>query len=272
MDNIREIMEWYVEAGVDILLEEHPIDRFSEIPPPPRQKSEQLAGHSPAERLAQKEEKKPRPVPAAKTPATIPDGAAVDKAREIAASANTLEELKEAMACFEGCNLKRTAKSLVFSDGNPQAKIMIIGDAPDRDEDLQGMPFVNRTGQLLDRMLAAIDLSREDTYLTNVIPWRPPGNRAPTPQETEICRPFIERHIELVNPDVILLFGILSSKTLLKNNDGIMKLRGNWTEIIIEKTAIKALPTLHPAYLLKQPAHKRLVWQDLLNLKQSINN
>lgn len=270
MDNIREIMEWYVEAGVDTLLEEHPINRFSEPLPPPRQKAAQPTGHSPAERLAQKDENKPRPVPKAKAQATMPDGAAIEMAKEIAAKVHTLEELKEAMADFEGCNLKRTAKSLVFSDGNPQANIMLIGEAPDRDEDIQGLPFVGRTGQLLDRMLAAINLSREDTYITNVISWRPPGNRTPTVQEIEIFRPFIERHIELAKPELVLLLGILSSKILINDGDGIMKLRGKWTEIKTGKTSVKTLPTLHPAYLLKQPAHKRLVWQDLLNFKQSL--
>ncbi len=271
MDNIREIMEWYVEAGVDILLEDTPIDRFSELPPPPRKKPAQISAHSPAERLAKKAEDIPRPAPIVKAQATMPDGSAVALAKDIAAKANTLEELKQAIAGFDGCNLKRTAKSLVFSDGNPNAKIMLIGEAPGKDEDIQGLPFVGPVGQLLDRQLAAIGLNRETSYITNVIPWRPPGNRTPTPQETEICRPFIERQIELINPDVILLLGGASAKTLLKTNDGIMQLRGKWAEIETEKTKVKAMSTLHPAYLLRQPAHKRLVWQDLLDVKQKLS-
>jgi len=273
MDNIREIMEWYVEAGVDILLEDAPIDRFSEAPPPPRQQARQSQSahaQSPAERLAKKQEAKPRPAPAP-TPATMPDGTAVENAKSLVAKIQTLDELKEAMTNFDGCNLKRTAKSLVFSDGNPQAKLMLIGEAPGRDEDIQVIPFVGRTGQLLDKMLAAIGYNRENTYITNVIPWRPPGNRAPTSQETEICRPFIERHIELVNPDCILILGGSSAKTLMKTNDSIMKLRGKWIDFTTANKTVKAIPTLHPAYLLRQPAHKRLAWQDLLSLKQKLN-
>lgn len=265
-------MEWYVEAGVDILLEDDPIDRFSETPPPPRQKSSPVASHSPAERLAQKDDNKPRPSPAIKSQATIPDGAAVEMAREIAGKADSLEALKVAMSDFEGCNLKRTAKSFVFADGNPSAKIMIIGEAPGKDEDIQGLPFVGRAGQLLDKQLAAIGLDRESVYITNVIPWRPPGNRTPTPQETELCRPFIERHLELANPNIVLMLGGSSAKTLMNTSDGIMRLRGKWTEIKAGKTTFQALPTLHPAYLLRQPLHKKLVWQDLLSLKQRLTD
>ncbi len=273
MDNIKEIMEWYVEAGVDILLEDNPIDRFSETPPPPRAKtkaSSNQSAPSPAQRLAQKAENAPRPAPAPKPQTTMPDGAAVEMAKSIAAAAMNLEDLKSAMASFDGCNLKRTAKSLVFADGNPESNVMLIGEAPGRDEDIQGLPFVGRAGQLLDKQLAAIGLDRTMAYITNVIPWRPPGNRTPTPAETEICRPFIERHIELIKPDVILMLGGSSAKTLLKTSDGIMKLRGKWSEVKTDNTSVKALPTLHPAYLLRQPLHKKLVWQDLLSLKQHI--
>ena len=269
MDNVREIMEWYVEAGVDVLLEDSPINRFIETPPPPRQKKQSAIAASPAERLAKKVENQPRPA-LSKPQAVMPDSAAVEMAKELALKVDSLDGLKKAMADFEGCNLKRTAKSLVFADGNPAAKIMLIGEAPEREEDIEGIPFVGRTGQLLDKMLAAIRLDRESVYITNVIPWRPPGNRTPTPQETEICRPFIERHIELVNPDVILVLGGSSAKTLLKTNDSIMKLRGEWMEIKTDKLTVKAITTLHPAYLLRQPAHKRLAWHDLLSLKQSL--
>lgn len=268
-------MEWYVEAGVDILLEDNPIDRFSETPPPQRKKPQsatQPSAPSPAQRLAQKAENLPRPASAIKPQTTVPDGDAIKMAKSIAANAMSLEDLKSAMASFEGCNLKRTANTLVFADGSPDARIMLIGEAPGMDEDVQGLPFVGRAGQLLDKQLAAIGLDRTMTYITNVIPWRPPGNRTPTPQETEICRPFIERHIELFNPDVVLMLGGSSAKTLLKTSDGIMKLRGKWQEIKTEKISVKALPTLHPAYLLRQPLHKKLVWQDLLALKQHINN
>lgn len=271
MDNIKEIMEWYVEAGVDVLLEDNPIDRFSETPPPPRAKAKVSSGQSapsPAQRLAQKAENTPRPAPKSNPQTIMPDASSVEMAKSIASNAMNLEDLKSAMASFDGCNLKRTAKSLVFSDGNPEAKIMIIGEAPGRDEDIQGLPFVGRAGQLLDKQLAAIGLDRTMAYVTNVIPWRPPGNRTPTPAETEICRPFIEQHIELIKPDLILMLGGSSAKTLLKTNDGIMKLRGKWTEVKTDTISVKALPTLHPAYLLRQPLHKKLVWLDLLSLKQ----
>ena len=268
MENAREILEWYIEAGVDVLLEDAPINRFEEKPPTPNVIQQEKQTASPAERLAGKANAKPqRPI----TPtATLPDSAAVSTAAELAAKADTLEALRTAMDQFDGCNLKRTAKTLVFSDGNPEARIMLIGEAPGRDEDIQGLPFVGRAGQLLDRMLAAIDLDRESAYITNVIPWRPPGNRTPTPQETEICRPFIERHIELVKPELILMLGGSSAKTLLKTTDGIMKLRGRWTEVATANFKTAAMPTLHPAYLLRQPAHKRLAWQDLLSVKQRL--
>lgn len=268
-------MEWYVEAGVDTLLEEHPVDRFSEAPPPPRKKANLTSAQSapsPAQRLAQKAENAPRPSPASRPQTILPDSATIDMAKSIALQVKSLEDLKAAMASFDGCNLKRTAKSLVFADGNPQSKVMLIGEAPGRDEDIQGLPFVGRAGQLLDKQLAAIGFDRTMIYITNVIPWRPPGNRTPTPQETEICRPFIERHIELINPDVILMLGGSSAKTLLKTSDGIMKLRGKWGEVKTENASVKALPTLHPAYLLRQPLHKKLAWQDFLSLKQHITD
>src|SRR5690606_41650696 len=160
---------------------------------------------------------------------------------------------------------------MVFADGNPQANVMFVGEAPGRDEDLEGKPFVGRSGQLLDRMLSAIGLDRSSAYISNVIPWRPPGNRAPTPQETEICRPFIERHIELVKPKVLVHLGGASAKTLLNTTEGILRLRGNWR--IYSGAAgleIPAMPTLHPAYLLRTPAHKRLAWRDFLEVKMKL--
>ena len=184
----------------------------------------------------------------------VPDEGQVALARERAATAATLDELRQQMAEFEGCNLKFTAKNLVFADGNPEADIMLVGEAPGRDEDLEGLPFVGRSGQLLDRMLAAIGLDRQSVYIANVIPWRPPGNRTPTPQETEICRPFIERQIELANPKVLVTLGGPSAKTLLHTTEGVMRLRGNWkAHVTASGTAIPAMPTLHPAYLSEIP-------------------
>ncbi|TIV27765.1 MAG: uracil-DNA glycosylase, partial [Mesorhizobium sp.] len=172
---------------------------------------------------------------------------------------------------FDGCNLKFTAKNLVFADGNPNADLMLVGEAPGRDEDLEGLPFVGRSGRLLDRMLAAIGLDRASAYIANVIPWRPPGNRTPTPHETEICRPFIERQIELVNPKVLVNLGGPSAKTLLNTAEGILRLRGNWrVHTTASGIAIPAMPTLHPAYLLRTPAHKKLAWRDFLEVKAKL--
>ena len=192
-------------------------------------------------------------------------------AREAAATAETLEDLRATLESFEGCNLRLTATNLVFADGNPAAKIMFVGEAPGMEEDLQGLPFVGRSGRLLDLMLKAIGLDRGSAYIANVIPWRPPGNRTPTPQETEICRPFIERQISLVDPDFLVPLGGASAKQLLRTNEGILKLRGQWRSYDTGSRKIRAMATLHPAYLLRQPLQKRLVWRDLLTLKKAMD-
>ena len=200
--------------------------------------------------------------------AAVPDGAQAALARELAAKSATLDELREHMARFEGCNLKFTAKNTVFADGNPDAAVMLVGEAPGRDEDVEGLPFVGRSGQLLDRMLAAIGLDRTSVYIANVIPWRPPGNRTPTPHETEICRPFIERQIELAGPKVLITLGGPSAKLLLNTAEGILRLRGNWrAHVTASGVSIPTMPTLHPAYLLRNPAHKKLAWRDFLEVK-----
>ena len=267
MQNRQELLEWYAAMGVDTCLEDMPIDRFTQSTEETKQREvEKQKSSVTSDRLA------PRQSHIKAQPATtIPDASAVQSAVEVAANANTRDELHKAITAFEGCNLKRTAKNTIFADGNPNAKIMFIGEAPGRDEDIQGLPFVGRAGQLLDRMLAAIDLNREKAYISNVLPWRPPGNRTPTPQETEICRPFIERHIELVKPEIIVMLGGSSAKTLLKTKDGIMRLRGKWNEVTIGNHMFPAMPTLHPAYLLRQPAHKRLAWQDFLQIRVKLD-
>ena len=201
----------------------------------------------------------------------MPDEAQIALARQRAAKAETLDDLRRQMAEFEGCNLKFTAKNLVFADGNPDADVMLVGEAPGRDEDLEGLPFVGRSGQLLDRILAAIGLDRQSVYIANVIPWRPPGNRTPTPQETEICRPFIERQIELANPKILVTLGGPSAKLLLNTTEGILRLRGSWkVHRTASQTAIPTMPTLHPAYLLRNPAHKKLAWRDFLEVKAKL--
>ncbi len=201
---------------------------------------------------------------------TVPSDAAIMAAREAAATCETLEALRQTLAAFEGCNLRHTATNLVFADGNPEARIMFVGEAPGFEEDMQGLPFVGRSGQLLDRMIAAIGLDRTSAYIANVIPWRPPGNRTPTPQETEICRPFIERQIALVDPDVLVLLGGASAKQILKTSEGVLRLRGKWRSYDTGRREIKALATLHPAYLLRQPLQKRLAWRDLLAVKGAL--
>ncbi|WP_367186967.1 uracil-DNA glycosylase family protein [Roseibium sp.] len=202
--------------------------------------------------------------------AVVPDGEIVASARDLASSAKSLDELRACLDTFDGCNLKLTAKKLVFSDGNPAAKLMFVGEAPGRDEDLQGKPFVGRSGQLLDRMLEAIGLDRSSAYIANVVPWRPPGNRTPTPQETEICKPFISRQIELVNPDVLVFLGAASAKTLLGVQDGIRKMRGRWMTYPVQGREIAAIATYHPAYLLRSPLEKRLSWRDFLSIRAKL--
>ena len=176
------------------------------------------------------------------------------------------------MEKFDGCALKSTATRLVFADGNPQARIMFVGEAPGREEDIEGLPFVGRSGKLLDRMIAAIGLDRTSAYIANVIPWRPPGNRTPTPQETQICLPFIQRQIELVNPDVLVTLGNPSTQTLLSTREGIMKTRGRWFDYDTGTRVIRALATFHPAYLLRSPSYKRMAWQDLRAIAKALEH
>ena len=195
--------------------------------------------------------------------AASPD-VAVTAAREAARQAASLEELGARLAAFDGCSLKATAKNLCFYRGAPSARLMLIGEAPGRDEDIEGKPFVGRAGQLLDKMLGAIGLAEADVHITNIVYWRPPGNRTPTPQEAQVCRPFLERQMELVAPDVVALLGGAAAKHVLEVAEGIMRIRGKWRDIEIGTARARALATLHPAYLLRTPAAKRLAWRDLL--------
>jgi DNA polymerase len=270
-------LSFYADAGVDEALSEVPIDRFAQATATrperaqPVPSSDNDAGQNPGTRRPERESGKAAPRPGPATPAAVPDEAQAGLARELAAKACNLDELREAVASFEGCNLKSTAKNTVFSDGNPQARLMLVGEAPGRDEDIEGRPFVGRSGQLLDKMLAAIGLDRNSVYIANVIPWRPPGNRTPTPHETQICRPFIERQIELVNPAVLVHLGGASAKTLLDTSEGILRLRGQWRSYATASgIVIPAMPTLHPAYLLRTPNHKKLAWRDFLEVKMKL--
>ena len=268
----HELLAFYLEAGVDCALDDEPQDRLSETQEP----AAPIVRTAPAEpalrTLPPKGLTAPPPTPAPRADAAPPPDVATQSARDAAATAKTLDELRGLLDAFDGCALKATATRLVFADGNPEAKIMLVGEAPGRDEDIQGLPFVGRSGQLLDRMLAAIGLDRTKVYIANVIPWRPPGNRTPTPQETQICLPFIRRQIELVDPDVLVCLGNPSSQTLLNTREGIMKTRGKWVQYDTGKRGIRAMPTFHPAYLLRSPIYKRLAWQDLRAIKTALHD
>ena len=191
-------------------------------------------------------------------------------AAAIARAAGDVAALKAAVESFDGCELKRTARNTVFARGNPAAPLMVIGEGPGQDEDREGMPFVGRSGQLLDRMLAAIGLDETSAYITNVVFWRPPGNRKPSAEEIEICRPFVERHVALVKPRLILLAGGITTQALLKAPQGIMALRGRWSQITIEGHSAPALPIFHPAFLLRRPQEKAKAWADLLSLQEKL--
>jgi uracil-DNA glycosylase family 4 len=264
---VQQLLAFYLEAGVDCALGDEPVDRLAEPDSVP-------VAAAPREIVP------PRPsreIPAAIMAAPRPDIAlapdeAISSAREAARTAPSLETLRQLLENFDGCALKHTATRLVFADGNPQARVMFVGEAPGREEDIEGLPFVGRSGKLLDRMIAAIGLDRSKAYIANVIPWRPPGNRTPTPQETQICLPFIRRQIELVNPDVLVTLGNPSTQTLLSTRDGIMKTRGKWFDYDTGTRTIRAIATFHPAYLLRSPSYKRMTWQDLLAIAKALGN
>jgi uracil-DNA glycosylase len=213
------------------------------------------------------------PPPIAEAPRrfpTAPPDAASLAARDAARGAPDLDALRAVLERFDGCALKATAKSLCFYRGNPNARLMIVGEAPGRDEDLQGKPFVGRAGQLLDKMLGAIGLGEDDVHITNVVYWRPPGNRTPTPQEVQVCRPFLERQIELVAPDILMIMGGSAANALLDMEGGIMRQRGRWRDFAAGGRTVPAMPTLHPAYLLRTPVAKRLAWRDLLAIQERL--
>jgi DNA polymerase len=272
----RDLLAFYHEAGVDAVIGEDPVDRLAEdAAPAPRMPEE---SDTPQVMPPAREHAQARQPPSAATasrahaePPQAPD-AAIMAAREAARSAATLEELRAILDRFEGCALRATATQLVFADGNPQARLMFVGEAPGRDEDIEGLPFVGRSGKLLDRMLAAIGLDRKSVYIANIVPWRPPGNRTPTPQETAICLPFTRRQIELVDPDVLVCLGNPSTQALLPTKEGITKTRGRWFRFHTGTREIRAMPTFHPAFLLRNPISKRLAWRDFLAIKKALKD
>ncbi|GGE92203.1 uracil-DNA glycosylase [Stappia taiwanensis] len=285
---LAALLDFYLAAGVDTGIEELAYDAFTASEPAaaaaaasasslPQMAESPSAASMPAPAAGRaplpgyESQPAPRPPVAGTHQAVLPDDEAIVAARDAARSAASLEELKAVLARFEACNLRLTAKSLVFADGNPDADVMFIGEAPGREEDRQGVPFVGRSGQLLDRMLAAIGLDRSSAYITNVVPWRPPGNRTPSPQETEICKPFILRQIELVAPKVLVFLGGASAKALTGAPEGILRLRGKWLDMPLGAGRIRAMATLHPAYLLRTPAQKRYAWRDFLEIRAALD-
>ena len=287
MKDSLSTLNWLVEAGADEAIAEAPINRLATrtaIPSP-------LAGEGSSSRVNAKnwEGGSARTPPPSRVAARPPrdalgrasvlrtpqgEGESVDAiggAMAAAAATTDLAELQAALEAFDGCALKRTATNTVFADGVAEGGVMLIGEAPGRDEDRVGKPFVGRAGQLLDKMLAAIALDRKtNAYITNVINWRPPDNRDPAPEEAAQCLPFLRRHIELANPGVIILLGAVAARHVVGISDGIMKLRGRWLEYRVGDRMVPLMPTLHPAYLLRQPAHKKLAWRDLQAVKEKM--
>lgn len=260
-----DVLRFYAENGVDIALDEVAPNRLAEP-------AKIIEGHK--FEVPKREAPKPFGAPAAQRNITAPAApeAAIRDAGQMAAAANTLDELRAAVERFEGCALKATAMRTVFADGNPEARVMFVGEGPGAEEDREGLPFVGRSGKLLDRMIAAIGLDRTSAYIANIIPWRPPGNRTPTPQESAICLPFIKKQIELADPDILVCLGGPSATTLLELKEGITRTRGRWFEYDTGKRKIKAIALFHPAYLLRSPAHKKLAWQDLLSIKKALSS
>jgi uracil-DNA glycosylase len=265
----RQLLAFYLEAGVDCALAEEPVNRLSDPDVAPGAAALTTAAPGPGEPPARPAKPAPATAAAVADAGPAPE-AAIASAREAARTAPSLEVLRSLLENFDGCALKYTATRLVFADGNPQARIMFVGEAPGREEDIEGLPFVGRSGKLLDRMIAAIGLDRSKAYIANVIPWRPPGNRTPTPQETQICLPFIQRQIELVDPDILVTLGNPSTQTLLSTREGIMKTRGRWFDYDTGTRVIRAIATFHPAYLLRSPSYKRMAWQDLRAIAKAL--
>ena len=275
-------LAWQIEAGADEAIGAQAVDHFARSAEAAEAKRQAQAR---AQARAQAQAGTAAARPPSSEAARAPDGQqgfweaapaelrsgsdAVATARRLAAGARNVEELRDGLAGFDGCPLKQTATNLVFADGNPQARYMIVGEAPGPQEDRQGIPFVGPSGKLLDAMLTAIGLDRESVYITNMLFWRPPGNRTPTAAEIATCLPFTERHIELVAPDYLMLVGGSSAKSLLGRSEGVLKLRGRWFHYQSPEMPrpIPALATLHPAYLLRQPAQKRLAWRDFLSFR-----
>lgn len=256
-DALLAALRFQLEAGADACIVEHPIDRFAPPPAPPPVIAEPVA---PAPN-------RPRAPAIASALALAPTGSAAEGATARAATCQTIEELRAAVEAFDGCALKDTATRTVFADGRPGSPLLIMGEAPGREEDKLGLPFVGESGKLLDRMLAAIGLDRRNVFISNVVYWRPPGNRTPSQEEIMACLPFARRLIELSRPTVVLALGNAAVQTLLKRSEGITRLRGRWVDYPLENRTVPLMPSFHPAFLLRQPGLKRESWRDFLAVR-----
>ena len=248
--SLMDALDWQIAQGADEAIGDQPQNHLQAKPTPKSAATKTTAA------------------PAVKSPAAA---ATSPVTTALANAAGTLDELREAIAGFDGLDVKLTATKMVFADGNPQARVMIVGEAPGSDEDRQGKPFVGVSGRLLDRMLAAINLDRSQVYITNVLNWRPPGNRKPTPAEVALSLPFLQRHIELVDPKLILLTGDSAAKAVTGSREGITRLRGHWQEIHLGNgKTYRVLPTFHPSFLLRSPGQKREAWRDFLSFADEV--
>lgn len=263
----RQVLQFYIDAGVDEAIGDAPVDRYAQAAKAKAAKPIAAPATAP---LAS-----PPPVPGALPAMPRPSGdAAVKGAYALAKAATSVDELRKALDTFDGCALKRTATNLVLGDGNPDANVVLIGEAPGAEEDRQGLPFVGPSGKLLDRMLAAIGLDRSTVFISNTVFWRPPGNRTPTTQETAVCMPFVERLLEIIDPAVLVALGGPAAKALLAQTVGIGKLRGHWYTFSTPNLSrpIQATALFHPAYLLRSPARKRDAWRDLLEIRRKLDS
>jgi DNA polymerase len=271
--SLLDVALFYAEAGVDEAIGEQPVDRTVAPPPRPQAKPQPAAAVPPAAAAGPALGSGVQAALAARAPqpVSLTAQAAESAATSAARACNTIAELEAAIRAFDGCALKATATNTVIARGNPQAPLMIVGEAPGRDEDAQGLPFVGESGQLLDKMLKAIGRDESNVYISNMLFWRPPGNRDPSAEEIVACRPFIERLIELVQPKVLVCTGKFSTATLLGTTQGITRVRGRWHDYSKGNVTVPAMPMLHPAYLLRQPGVKREAWRDMLELAAKLD-
>lgn len=277
MDHPLKILEWLAEMGDDVPLVERPIDRFVESAEAQQQQIRKpsvpivpSSGKGTLEeRVAAIKQSHFKKAPARQT-AVLPDETVVAAAKEAAGKAESFEQLKQAIDQFDGCNLRMNAKQMVFANGDPNSELMIIDEHPGRDEDAMGVPFAGQSGILLEKMLAAIGLETNKVYQVAGIPWHTPGNRSPTLPELEICRPFLERHIELAAPKLVVCFGNTPARLLFDNQGQVLTLRGKWKEAKIGGHSFSAIASLAPSFLLQYPVQKKLAWQDLLSLKTKL--